>query len=341
MSAVTGSGADYHHIHLGFWTNWSYGRVQGATITLGHQNGNLLIAFLAIFVAATGKSFWRIGCFVIHRLHSSTTPEDGLYHQRQAILRNSSSAEDGAWQLANAVWVWKRNARRPHLRLFPIIAFALLVSGSFGIASIFSSHVTSDTGNEVLISGSNCGPLHSGTDDVDAELTILEPYLAQGATSHLNYALQCYTDALNSEDCSQYVKPRLPITLHTNASCPFADNMCKSRSDNIILDTGYLDSHNDLGINAPPKDRFQLRFVHQCAPVVTEGFSELYNAEFYASNGSLIPELPVMRYYYGNITFPDADNYTGFSYEVPYNFSNMHIEGYSSAASARPDYDLG
>ena len=205
MSAVTRSGADYHHVHLGFWTNWSYGRVQGATITLDRQDGNLLIAFLAIFVVAAGKSFRRIGCFVFHRLHSSTTPEDGLYHQRQAILRNSSSAEDGAWQLANAIRVWKRNARRPHLRLFPIIAFALLVSGSFGIASIFSSHVTSDTGNEVLISSSNCGPLHNGADDIDTELTILEPYLAQGATSHLNYALQCYTDALNSGDCSQYV----------------------------------------------------------------------------------------------------------------------------------------
>ncbi|OCL08920.1 hypothetical protein AOQ84DRAFT_388517 [Glonium stellatum] len=341
MSAVAGSGVGSYDVHLGFWTNWSYGKVQGATLTLIRRDGNFLIAFLAIFVAATGQSFWRIGCFIFHRLLSSASPEDGLYHQRQAILRNANSAQDAAWRLLNVHRVWRKNGRRPFLRLFPIIAFALLVSGAFNIASIFSSRVTSDTGNEVLISGKNCGPLHPSATDGDGELRVLEPYLAQRATAHLNYALQCYADALNPEDCRQYVKPNLPITLDANASCPFAEEMCKTKSNNLILDTGYLDSHHDLGINAPPKDRFQLRFVHQCAPVVSEGFSAIYNAGIYAPNNTLVPGLPVMRYYYGNVTFHDPDNYTGFSYEVPYNFSNMHIEGYTSAVSARPDYDLG
>lgn len=49
--------SDEYPIHLGFWTNWSHGRVKGATITLTHRNGALLTAFLALFVAFAGTSF--------------------------------------------------------------------------------------------------------------------------------------------------------------------------------------------------------------------------------------------------------------------------------------------
>jgi hypothetical protein len=35
------------NIHLGFWINWSQGRIAGATYTVSHRDGGFLIAFLA------------------------------------------------------------------------------------------------------------------------------------------------------------------------------------------------------------------------------------------------------------------------------------------------------
>ncbi|KAJ4347185.1 uncharacterized protein N0V89_011124 [Didymosphaeria variabile] len=50
--------------------------------------------------------------------------------------------------------------------------------------------------------------------------------------------------------------------------------MCQSASDNLQLDTGYLDSWGDLGMNAEP--RFQIRLKQNCAPLVTRGYKMRY-----------------------------------------------------------------
>ena len=45
-----------HFVHSGPWINWSHGIVPGSTITLSEPNGELLTAFLAVFVTAAGAS---------------------------------------------------------------------------------------------------------------------------------------------------------------------------------------------------------------------------------------------------------------------------------------------
>lgn len=109
MSSINSAKEDFYDVYLGFWINWSHGRVRGATITLSRNNGSLLIAFLALFVAASGKSFWRLLCFALHQATSApATPQDGFYHQRQAILRNSETAMQGGWEIFNSMIAWKR-----------------------------------------------------------------------------------------------------------------------------------------------------------------------------------------------------------------------------------------
>lgn len=66
----------------------------GATLTLKRQDADLLIALTAFFVAFVGARFWKIICFALHRCSSTGTPQDVIYHQRQAILRNSSAPEN-------------------------------------------------------------------------------------------------------------------------------------------------------------------------------------------------------------------------------------------------------
>jgi hypothetical protein len=51
------SSTNSYEVHLGFWTNWSYGKIQGATVTLTRKNGGFLIAFLAIFIGMVGKRY--------------------------------------------------------------------------------------------------------------------------------------------------------------------------------------------------------------------------------------------------------------------------------------------
>jgi len=301
----------------------------GATLTLTKQHGAFLIAFLAIYVAATGKSAWRIACFAIHRMLSSIDPQDALYHQRQAILRNVSNAQDAAWMLGNSLLMWRNRASRPARRLIPIILLAIFISAAFGIAGIFSSQVTADTINEVLLKGDNCGPLTSNdVEDPDGYDLLFEPYQSQRVISYANYALRCYTNTSTSDDCNLYVTPKLPTTVERDAGCPFDDSMCKSQTGNLVVDTGYIDSDTHLGMNLRPEERFSVRLYHHCAPLVTEGFAEIANDS---------SSEPVMRYYYGEI----GGKAGNFSYQMPINNSIVKVSGSNTRATAKLDYNIG
>ncbi|KAF1951516.1 hypothetical protein CC80DRAFT_528262 [Byssothecium circinans] len=320
---------DAYHVHLGFWTNWDHGKVEGATITLTRKNGGLLVAFIAIFVGAAGKSFWRLACFLLHRMLSSPTPRDGTYHQVQAILRNCDTAQDAAWSLSQVIWAWRIPARfrKPFPRIFGIIFLALLVSISFGVAGVFSSQITTDTANEVLLTGDNCGPLDVSDDDTAYNLLFL-PHQQERATAYANYALQCYSSNKTSaaEDCQPYARASLKTTVDRNASCPFSKEMCKSQEKNLIIDTGYIDSSKDLGINAAPENRFQYRFVHHCAPIVTEGFTNVTQ-----SNTSEL----LQRYWYGTI-----DPRFNYTQEVSLNETTSYNAIKNTRQRARADYGI-
>ncbi|PKS06070.1 hypothetical protein jhhlp_007904 [Lomentospora prolificans] len=330
MNSIASAGSGSYEVYLGFWTNWSRGPILGSTVTLTKQHGAFLIAFLAIYVAAAGKSVWRVACFAMHRRFSSRDPQDAIYHQRQAILRNVSNAQDAAWMLGNSLLMWRKNkAKQPVRRLVPIIILAVCISVIFGVAGIFSSQVTTDFINEVLLEGNNCGPLDSNDiEDPEGYTLLFQPYQSQRVHAYANYALRCYTDTATVEDCNLYTTPKLPTIVDRDAGCPFEEGMCKSKTGNLIVDTGYIDSNIHLGINLPPEDRFSLRMYHHCAPLVTEGFSE-------ATNDS--SSVPVMRYYYGEV----PNKVGNFSYQMPINDSVASLQDSRTQSKARLDYNIG
>ncbi|KAF1839011.1 hypothetical protein BDW02DRAFT_515336 [Decorospora gaudefroyi] len=327
------SSTNHYDVKLGFWTNWSNGPIQGATVTLTRQHGGFLIAFLAIFIGMVGKSFWRLGCFALHRYFSSPEPQDGLYHQRQAILRNSDTAQDGAWRLLISMLAWRsgRRARRPILRLLPIVVAAFTISAAFGVASIFSSKVTSESLNEVLLTGTRCGSYSiEKANSVYKQLTLLLPAGAEKAIKFLNYGAQCYTNDLHTDGCNLYTKPRLPLTSTRGVPCPFGDNICKLDNDNLMMDTGMLDSLEHLGINTAPETRFQLRFVYTCAPLKTQGYMTDYNDSDYGA---------VKRYMYGSVA--NVRQVNNFTYELPVNHAYLPDDNTTSAEIPRLEYQLG
>ena len=118
-------------IYLGFWINRAYSVLRGVSLTLDRQSGAILIAFLALFITAAGRSFWKIVRHGLHIYFSSETSSDGVYHQRQAILRNSQLAEDAALTLIEARFSWRKRGERLDRRLMPVALLSAFVAVAF------------------------------------------------------------------------------------------------------------------------------------------------------------------------------------------------------------------
>lgn len=115
-------------IYKGFWINQSLGAVRGATLTLDLQAGGLIIAFLALFIAATARSFWKITRFLVYAIESKLGKQDGVYHQRQAILRNQPLALDAVLDLCRLSYAWRDRAKGSQQRVLPVILIASAIS---------------------------------------------------------------------------------------------------------------------------------------------------------------------------------------------------------------------
>ncbi|KAI0454116.1 hypothetical protein F5B21DRAFT_525186 [Xylaria acuta] len=281
---------DQYPIHTGTWINWSRGQVLGATLTLERQDANLLIAFTAFFIAFVATRTWRILCFAFHRASSTSDPQDAIYHQSQAILRNSFNPEEGIHLFLSLLWK-NRCLKKKYLRPLSMVIVAITCVATFTIAGGFSSRISTAVGTEVLISSANCGYL-----DLDpGAYFITLPFLAKRVENAANYAQQCYSNNnFGLLDCGRFVTKRLTSNRQADikATCPFSNNMCRDRSKNLRLDTGYIDSHDDLGLNTPTDQRIVWRNVFHCAPLVTTGFTTRDNTSM--QNATL--------YHYGNFS---------------------------------------
>jgi hypothetical protein len=232
-----------------------------------------------------------------------------------------------------SMFAWRAGARarKPIFRLLPLIVLAFAISAAFGVASIFSSNVTSETLNQVLLKGTRCAAMDSSKGSVYKQLTQLLPYHAARATQFLNYGMQCYTNETHADGCNTYLKPRLPLVSTRGIPCPFGDGVCKLDNDNLMMDTGYLDSLHDLGINSAPEDRFQLRIVNKCAPLKSQGYTKDFNDSTYGA---------VKQAMYGPVE--TVKGHIDWTYQVPVDNVYVPENGNSSSANIpRLEYQLG
>lgn len=130
-------------------------------------------------------------------------------------------------------------------------------------------------------------------------------YMTQKTIEYLSYATNCYraADLSHSEACKIFARPKLSYLAERNASCPFTSEMCKQNTGNLQLDSGYLDSFDDLGMNTEP--RFLFRHMIHCAPLKTDGFTEIYT-------DPQSPSTQYVRYNYG-----ETNDTRAFLYETP------------------------
>lgn len=115
-------------INKGFWINRYIGSIYGATLTLSHRNGDLLIAILALYVNAGGRAFWKLVRCLLHFTGSSRATPDGIYLQRQATLRNSNLALDAVVQFLDIWRVWRKKIQNSYCRTLDAASIALFVA---------------------------------------------------------------------------------------------------------------------------------------------------------------------------------------------------------------------
>lgn len=293
--------------HLGVWTNWSRGPIMGPTLTLSRTHGNLLIAFTASFIAFVSARFWHILCVALHRHYSSPLPASTLHHQRQIILRNSSSPESGLWSFISLCFAWRPTNFRQFLQLAPALCLAVFTMVAFLLAGGFSSTIASGVGDVILLTGNKCGFINRPKDATSMPSFIAT--LADRADTAAKYAQQCYSNNRSGlVDCGRFVKDSLSWEFDNNASCPFSPEMCRNDEGNLRLDTGQIDLNTALGLNFPADERLSIRSVLHCAPLVTEG----YSTQVSTSNSTLV------RYHYGRGVYGTSSNFedADYTYEV-------------------------
>lgn len=270
-------------IYTGPWVNWSHGLVLGSTITLSTRNGAILTSFIATFVTIIGAQLWKILCFSFHQSRASQEPRDGLYHQHQNVFRNSSTPGGAAWSFMLQIWHWWGRARHSLIRSLPWALFSILYIIIFAVLSVFgSSEVAKAAGQDRLIQGSQCGYWRSngsatGQGSFEAKVTIDSKRAA-------TYARDCYDGSADALKCNIYATPHIGWE-GGEADCPFKDEICYG-NNTYTMDTGLVDSYDDLGINTPQKERLKYRRVTTCSVLGEQG---------YVANGS-VPGLVTWNY---------------------------------------------
>jgi hypothetical protein len=278
-------------VYLGIWTNWSQGSIAGLTFTTTLQNGGLLIAFLALYITFTGSCFWTIVSFTIHQILSRQGSQNAMYHQRQAILRNSDTSAAALWRLLRMTWSWRKWTLTATARhSLWSLALSLTTFIAFAIAGVFSSRVATSRGGEVLVLGDKCATLNDSL-FTDENVGLTQTYLASRVKSSVNYASNCYSNSGSTDSCRTFFKTTFPLTVTRKIPCPFPgkDRICHFPQRAVRVDSGFLNSHFDLGINSPPSRRFLYRTVNECAPLRSEGY--MYNS----TSGSR----KTMQFWYG------------------------------------------
>ncbi|KAI0196934.1 hypothetical protein F4808DRAFT_439331 [Astrocystis sublimbata] len=284
-----------YNVYMGLWTDWPRGRILGSTLTITKSNGALVIAFAAFFATIVAARFWRMLCVVIHHVYSRFGSEhrDVLYHQRQAILRNSPAAISGLWSFVQVCYTHRYSTRQLFISISPIVVVALLSISAFTALTYFLPQITTSGTDEVLLIGDHCGqiyPLGAALQDYNKSIVTLDPYLTSVLSNAENYASQCYTGSSQTLQCSTFIEQRIPTITNNAAECPFHPSICRLESSNIKLDTGLLSFSKHFGVNNPATEDVSTRQVVHCAPLTTEGYTSSH--QLIGSN--------VTRYHYGS-----------------------------------------
>lgn len=211
-------------------------------------------------------------CFLTHQLRTTTRAKDALHHQQQATLSNNGSDISTTWEFARIGWAWRSSSLGAFRRSIGLVSIGVLHLAAFGATGILSSYITT-VDNQVLLSESpRCGPWNSNLVNNGSLLDSIgwSTFQSTILLESGHYVQSCLSGA-QSQDCDAFKQVELDWT-SANVQCPFHDLCLGPTNTTLSMDTGYLDSRDDLGINSNDEDRIQWRQVTTCVPIKTDGY---------------------------------------------------------------------
>lgn len=212
--------------------------------------------------------------FVTHQIRATPQARDGLFHQQQATLRNDSSDVSTIWVFSRLAYAWRSRSPKSFRKSGPIILIGSLHLIAFTAASILASRITTIDEEVLVARNPYCGPWGgfngSITDDIENQ-NLAWAWTFTTVQSTQKYVDSCLTNPQFLPECTMFTSPRLNWTSATDKPCPFGD-LCLGPA--LYLDTGLIDSRDDLGVNSRDSDRIQWRHNVTCAPITTDGYSK-------------------------------------------------------------------
>lgn len=304
------------NVYTGLWIDWSGGRLLGATITVTAARGAFVVAFIALFVQVASSHLWDLMSFAWHQYRAASQYQDGVYRQQQVILRNSSTPAATLWNFMKVFWAWRSRAEDAFSRTLPLVVVASLYMVGVIAAGISSSRMVSTSCIVVLAQSSSCGDWKGlgAISDLDRPslLASIGLYGESQLSASTIYARSCYNNAASPTACNVFATRQVHWQSDYNATCPFAPGTCiGSDSSALKLDTGQLDSHTVLGLNAAPENRVTYRRVTTCAPLGTNDRITWLNTSQSDNVSDLSPDRFAMHgnsqyelFHYGNQVTP-------------------------------------
>ncbi|KAF8855010.1 hypothetical protein BDZ45DRAFT_757737 [Acephala macrosclerotiorum] len=306
----------YQNIYKGGWFNWSHESAFASTLTLSSRSGGFLLSFLSVYVTLASGRFWIIIAFLIHQERAYYPEDDGMHFQHQAILRNTSSPTAAVMKFIKIAWRWRGRSVNPIRRSLPVLAVALFTIGTFRAASILVADVTQFAGNQTLIQSPDCKWWQQNSTDAFSQGGFRQK-LGADAFAAASYSRACYEPGVGaSSQCGTYAAKNITWNGMTNASCPFSPELCFDSPDGVFqMDTGPIDSHDILGLNAKKEDRVTYRRITTCAPInattfLTSTTDSAGNTNLSYSMGNIYYlSNPDVTFSYSNRTLDDKIGY--------------------------------
>lgn len=292
-------------VHVGVWRDYSQDGVSQVILTVPLQWGNILISVLALLLSVAGAATWRVLSFFLHQLrvrvptHTYVHPHDGsspprrdgspespdaLQQQLQVLLRNNATPISALADILHLQRAWSRvrTRRSPFRVLLPTATLAAIVTVLFTLLGIFvSAFATRSESNVAVLArpGPSCGGWKFNWAKVAISNDLPSSFENLRARTDDVLSARAYANWFYSRGkqplaatSSTFPVSRLPYTT-SMGPCPFVGaGRCLSNDTStpditLILDTGLLDSHTHLGMNAPRRDRSAIRHRMACSPI--------------------------------------------------------------------------
>jgi hypothetical protein len=210
----------------------------------------------------------------------------------------------------------------------------LVIFGAFAAASVFSTLVaTKAYKSQGFLVRDGFSQNHCGITLFDGSLKSVQWYDSKAANdtrAAVSYARACYPPAsggVNPVSCSFFATRSLNYTPREvpcpfgNPAQPFNQSICSYNQNNAAhqVTTALLDSHNDFGINAPPRNRLKLQKQLTCSPLSQEGFTSTDTDTGHGAESNI----SVTDYNYGGV--PGFQNYT-YQYNPLAKYDNVPFQ---------------